>query len=269
MARRDDDPAGPTPDDARAPATEPTPCDIVAFTAHPDDMELTCSGTLAVAARRGWRAGAVDFTRGELGTRGTPEIRAEEAACAARILGLASRVNLALPDGHLRDDDSTRKAVVRLLRRMRPRVVIAPPLEDHHPDHVAVGEVLARSVYLAGVRRYAPGEDPPWRPHVLLHYLGSQAAVPTLVVDTAEVYAIRTRAIACYRSQFFRDGSAEPPTRISHPDFLAAIEARCRYHGALIGAAFGEAYTSHGPVPAGDLVALYSKAPWEHPRGET
>lgn len=243
---------------------EPTPCDIVAFTAHPDDMELTCCGTLALAARRGWRAGAVDFTRGELGTRGTPEIRAEEAACAAGVLGLSCRVNLGLPDGRLRDSEEARQTVVRLLRAMRPRVVLAPPLEDHHPDHAAVGETVAKSIYLSGVRRYAPGDHPPWRPHTLLHYLGSRAAVPGLVVDITEVYEIRRQAIACYRSQFYQEGSSEPPTRISHPDFLAAIDARCRYHGALIGVAFGEAYTSETPVPADDLVALYSKTPWEH-----
>ena len=182
---------------AREPAVslEPAPCDIVAFTAHPDDMELNCSGTLALSASRGWRAGAVDFTRGELATRGTPEVRAEEALAAARLLGLACRVNLGFPDGHLHDTDENRKAVVRLLRRMRPRVVIAPPLSDHHAEHMAAAELVRNSLYLAGVARYLPGEGP-WRPHALLHYLGSRAAVPTLVVDITSVYERRRSAIA-------------------------------------------------------------------------
>jgi LmbE family N-acetylglucosaminyl deacetylase len=147
---------------------------------------------------------------------------------------------------------------------MRPRVVIAPPLDDHHPDHVGVAELLRRSVYLAGVARYAEG-DPPWRPHALLHYMGSRAAVADLVVDVTGVYDLRTRAIACHVSQFHREGSDEPATRISHPGFLAAVDAAARRHGALIGIAYGEAYTTPVPVPVSDLVALYSQTPWQHP----
>ena len=244
------------------------PCDIVAFTAHPDDMELTCGGTLAVCARQGWRAGAIDFTRGELSTRGTPEVRESEALCAARVLGLCLRMNLHVPDGHVRDTDEIRAAVVRILRQLRPKVVIAPPLEDHHPDHMAVAEILERSFYLAGVQRYAPGDEP-WRPHVLLHYVGSRAVTPNLVVDVTSVYDLRRQAIQCYRSQFFQEGSTEPPTRISHPGFLEAVDGACRRHGALIGVPYGEAFTSALPVPVRDLVELYSRTPWEHPQTGT
>jgi len=240
---------------------EPTRCDIVAFAAHPDDMELTCGGTLALTARQGWKAGAVDFTRGELSTRGTPEMRAAEAERAARVLGLACRINLDLPDGHLRDTDEVRGMVVRLLRVLRPKVVIAPPLEDHHPDHMAVAEVVSRSFDLAGVGKYAPPEQP-WRPHVLLHYLGSRAAVPSLVVDVTSVFDVRNEAILCYRSQFHREDSTEPPTRISHPSFLDAIDGGCRRHGALIGVPYGEAFVSRTPVPVADLVSLYAMKPW-------
>ena len=242
-----------------------TPSDIVAFTAHPDDMELNCGGTLALAAKQGWKACAVDFTRGELSTRGDPETRATEAEAAAKALGLTCRVNLGFPDGHLNDTDDCRKAVVRLLRSLRPRVVIAPPLQDHHPDHIAVGALLSRCFYLAGVAKYLPSEEP-WQPNGLLHYLGSRAAIPSLVVDITSVFAVRREAILCYRSQFYREGSAERPTRISHPDFLPAIEGRSRAFGALIGVAFGEAYTVEEPVPVQDLVSLYSKRPWEEPK---
>jgi bacillithiol biosynthesis deacetylase BshB1 len=207
----------------------------------------------------------VDFTRGELATRGTPETRDREATEAAEVLGLSSRINLRLPDGHLRDTDESRALVVSLLRKLRPRVVIVPPLRDHHPDHMAVGEVLSRSVYLAGVARYTP-EDPPWRPHALLHTVGSLPAIPTLIVDVSDVYDVRQQAIRCYRSQFHQEDSAEPATRISHPDFLGAIDARCRRHGALIGVPFGEGFISEAPVPVSDLVNLYAKAPWDHTR---
>src|SRR2546425_1204071 len=171
-----------------------TPCDIVAFTAHPDDMELNCGGTLALSARQGWKTCAVDFTRGELSTRGDPETRATEAEAAAKVLGLACRLNLGLPDGHLHDTDENRKTVVHLLRSLRPRVVLAPPLWDHHPDHVAVGTLLSMSYYLAGVAKYLPGEEP-WRPSGLLHYHGSRAAIPSIVVDITSVYESRREAI--------------------------------------------------------------------------
>jgi len=247
----------------------PLACDIVAFMAHPDDAELLCGGTLALSVARGSRAAVVDFTRGELGTRGSEEIRAAEAAAAARVLGLTCRVNLGLPDGHLHDGDEHRKAVVRLLRRMRPRVVLAPPCEDHHADHVAVATILERSVYLSGVARYVP-ELPPWRPHALLHAVGSRAAVPDLVVDVSSVIETRRAAIACFRSQFFRDDddddgdSAAPPrTRISHPEFLEWLDGALRRFGFLIGVSHGEAYTSAAPVPVTDPVALFDREPWE------
>lgn len=240
------------------------PCELVAFVAHPDDAELNCGGTLALAAARGQRVAVVDLTRGELGTRGTPERRAEEAALAARALGLSARINLGLPDGHLHDTDEARRAVVDILRRLRPTVVIAPPLEDHHPDHAAAGRILANSVYLAGVARYAPGLEP-WRPHALLHYLGSRAGVPRLVVDVTPAHEARRAAILCYRSQFHDPDSKEPATRISHPQFLEAIEGTSRRYGALIGVPFGEAFTSAEPVPTTDLVGLYERVPWKHP----
>jgi bacillithiol biosynthesis deacetylase BshB1 len=243
------------------------PCDIVAFTAHPDDMELSCGGTLALAARQGWRTGAVDFTQGEMGTRGSIEIRAREAREAASILGLTCRANLRLPDGHLHDTDANRKLVARALRILRPRAVIAPPLRDHHPDHEAVAAILARTVHLAGIAKYVP-ELPPWRPHVLLHYLGSRAAAPPgLVVDITSVYEARMAAIRSHASQFYREGAAELPTRIAHPHFLEAVEAASRRFGALIGVRYGEGFTLEGPVPVLDVVRLFEREPWQQPGG--
>jgi bacillithiol biosynthesis deacetylase BshB1 len=243
------------------------PCDIAAFMAHPDDMELSCGGTMALAVRQGWKAGAVDFTRSELSTRGTPEVRARETEAASKVIGLSCRINLGIPDGRIRDTDEAREAVVRAIRRMRPKVVIAPPLEDHHADHMAVAAILVRAVYLAGVAKYAPGDDP-WRPHALLHTIGSRPAVPSLIVDVTSVYETRAKAILCYRSQFHDEASTEPATRISHPEFLKAIEGAARRNGAFIGVPFGEAFTVREPIPVADPVALYSRKPWEHaPKG--
>jgi bacillithiol biosynthesis deacetylase BshB1 len=246
-------------------SSTPEPCDLAGFFAHPDDAELACGGTLALAVERGWKAAVVDFTRGELGTRGTPEIRTREATEAADVLGLTCRINLALADGHLHDGDEPRRKVVELLRLLRPRVVLAPPLDDHHADHVAVATILARSVYLSGVEKYCPGL-PPWRPHVLLHALGSRAAAPRLVVDVSAVIEKRRQAVRCYRSQFHLSSSSEPETRISHPEFLEWIDGMLRQSGFLIGASYGEAFTSAEPVPVADPVAQFARAPWQERR---
>jgi bacillithiol biosynthesis deacetylase BshB1 len=176
------------------------------------------------------------------------------------VLGLECRVNLELPDAHLRDSDESRKLVVRLLRKMRPKVVIAPPLFDHHPDHMAAAEIIQRCFYLAGVEKYAAG-DAPWRPHALIHYMGSGAVTPDLVVDISAVHDAKMEAIRCYRSQFYREDASERPTRISHPDFLPTIEGMSRRMGFLIGVAHGEGFTSSAPVPVSNPVALYTPAP--------
>lgn len=239
--------------------TEPGPCDLIVFTAHPDDAELNCGGTLALAAEEGWRTAVVDFTRGELATRGSPEERAEEALRAAEVLGLGYRINLGLPDGRLHDRDEHRLEVVRLVRRMRPRVVIAPPLEDHHPDHAAVGKIVSRSYWLCGISRYSPDLEP-WRPPHILHYLGSRASSPEIVVDIGRVYERRARAVACYRSQFHDPGSREPSTRISHPEFLDWVNGALRRWGFLIGAGWGEGYTSPVPVAVRELARHFGGA---------
>lgn len=243
-------------------ATEPRSCDLTVFAAHPDDAELVCGGTLALCARRGWRTAVVDFTRGELSTRGTPEERAAETEAASRTLGLDQRICLGLPDGHLRDDEAAREAVVRVIRAQTPSVVIAPPLQDHHPDHMAVGEVVSRSFWLAGVKRYAPGLEP-WRPDALLHYVGSRPERPHLVVPVDDVIDVRREAVACYRSQLYDPASMEIGTRISSPRFLDWVEGRLRHFGFLVGAGWGEGFTSPEPVPAADPVAIFGRGTWE------
>jgi LmbE family N-acetylglucosaminyl deacetylase len=147
---------------------------------------------------------------------------------------------------------------------MRPRVVIAPPRDDHHPDHVAVARIVDASLHLSAVAKYCP-ELPSWRPHVLLHTLGSRLQSPQLVVDITEVYELRRRAILCHSSQLHREGSTEVETRIAHPLFLDWVDGALRRWGYLIGRPYGEGFTCAGPVPVLDLVGQYAKAPWEHP----
>lgn len=241
------------------------PSDLVVFAAHPDDAELNCGGLLLVSRARGWRTAVVEMTRGELGTRGTPEIRKRECEAAAKVLGLTARLNLGLPDGGVRDTDEARRAVVRTIRSLRPRVVVAPPIrDDHHPDHLGTGELLQRSFYLTGVSKFVP-ELPPHKPRALVHYAGSRVERPTIIVDISSVVEGRREAILCHASQVGPPVPGEPETRIGHPEFLLAIEARLRRFGWMIGVRYGEAYTLETPLPAADLVGLFDPAPGVKP----
>ncbi len=233
------------------------PCDLVVFAPHPDDAELNCGGTLLVARNRGWKTAVVEMTRGELGTRGTAEIRARECEEAAEILGLTVRANLELPDGGVQDTLEARRAVVRTIRTLKPRVVIAPPTwKDHHPDHIGTALILRSSFYLCGIKKYLPHLEP-HRPRALLNYAGSRVESPTLIVDVSSVIEERRSAILCHTSQVGPPVEGEPETRIGHPDFLQAVEARLRKFGWMIGVTHGEAYTMETPIPVSDLVELF------------
>ena len=237
------------------------PCDLVVFSAHPDDAELTCGGLLLTAAAAGWRTGVVDFTRGESASLGTPETRAQEAREAAGKLGLALRRNLDLPDGRLDDSDAAREMVVRTVRELRPRVVLSPQLDDHHPDHMAVAEIVKRSFYLCGIKNYLP-ELPPYRPRALLRHLSLRPFRVDLVVDLSEFLERRMDAVRCYRSQFTGRQQDGFPVRVASKNFLDAVEASLRHYGSLIGAAAGEPFSLETPLPVRDLVGLYESDAW-------
>ncbi len=238
------------------------PCDVLVFAAHPDDAELCCGGLLAKTARQGRRAAVVDLTRGELGSLGTPEIRAREAAAAADVLGLAERRNLELPDGAIRDTDDYRGLIVRAVRELRPRVVICPPLLDHHPDHMGVSQLVRQSFYLCGIGKYLP-ELAPWKPKALLYHFSSRVIPPQLVVDITAVFEQRMEAVRCYQSQFAAGQPKDFPLRIAAAGFLESIEATLKYYGSLIGVAYGEPYTSELPLPVDDLAGLFETEPWK------
>jgi N-acetylglucosamine malate deacetylase 1 len=233
------------------------PCDLVVFAPHPDDGELNCGGLLLMSARKGWRTAIVEMTRGEMGTRGTPEIRARECEAAAEVLGLTVRANLGLPDCGVRDDDDARRKVVGALRAMRPRVVVAPPpRSDHHADHLGTADVVHKSIYLSGIARYGP-RVPAYRPRALVNYMGSRLERPAMVVDVTEVIEERRKAILCHASQIGPLAAGEPELRIAHPDFLKVIDARLRSFGWMIGVAYGEAYTVETAIPVADMVELF------------
>lgn len=243
----------------------PEPCDLVAFAAHPDDAELCAGGLLAKTAASGRRTAIVDLTRGELGSLGTPETRVAEADEAARVLGVSERINLGLADGRLVDDDTHRSRIVRTIRELRPTVVVGPPLEDHHPDHIATAELLRRSFYLCGIRKYLP-EIPAHKPRALLHHFSSRPLKPDLVVDVTEHFEQRMAAVRCYRSQFTENqdgGESGVALRIASKSFLDSIAATLKYFGSLIGVPYGEPFTTAVPLPVDDPVQLFGKEPWK------
>ena len=245
--------------------------DVLALAAHPDDVELCAGGTMCLLADQGYRTGVVDFTRGELGTRGTPEGRMQEAAAAAEILGLAARENLGLPDGDIQNTKDNQRKVIRAVRRYRPQIVLVTAEHVRHPDHGAATRLATDALFYSGLAKVETFEDPgsgpgqagaaqePWRPHHVLHYMQALDFEPTFVVDVTSVWERRMKALLAYKSQFYQGGDNDdgPETYISNPRFLAWVEARARTFGYRIGADFGEPFLyRHGPVGVDDLVAV-------------
>lgn len=228
--------------------------DALIFGPHPDDIELTSGGLAALLASHGHRVVLADLTRGEAATRGAPEARAREAAAAAEALGVAARVNLGLPDlGLNRHDGSQLAAVAACIRAHRPELVVAPDVDDPHPDHIEAHHLVARACYVSGIGGFAAAGER-FRPARVMFALYRSQARPHLVVDVTRVWERRAAAVACHRSQL--DPAAGAPTYLTAPEFLATVEARARAWGASIGATYGEAYRMRGPVPIGDARAL-------------
>ena len=242
--------------------------DVLAVCAHPDDAELGCAGLLLRCKAAGARVGVVDLTRGELGSRGNATLRNEERARATAILGLDVRLDLDLPDGFVERTVEYRTRLVEVIRSERPRMLVGPYWEDHHPDHVATSLLMKDAWWFAGVAKH-PGGKSAHRPEAMLFQLSRYVARPSLIVDVSEQFATKARAVACYASQLHRpaaadgppDADGEPETYLSRSDFLAAWEGRHRYYGRMIGAEFGEAYLMRNPVPITDPMTLLAGRP--------
>lgn len=233
--------------------------DILAFGPHPDDVEICCAGTLLKCRSRGARVGIVDLTAGEMGTRGSREIRAAETAEATARLGLDHRSCLDLGDGRLRENRENELAVVRVLRELRPAVVLGPWHVDDHPDHEHAARIVRNACFLAGMGKLETGQ-PAFRPRTLLSYPGRREFTPSFVVDITPFWEARLHAAQAYRSQFHDPESREPETAISSPDFWHFIQARAMYYGQLIGARYGEAFWTEGTLEIEDPVAQFSRA---------
>jgi bacillithiol biosynthesis deacetylase BshB1 len=234
--------------------------DVLAVFSHPDDAELTMAGTLLKLKSLGYRTGVIDMTRGEMGTRGTPEIRAKEALDAASVMGLDARVNLAQPDGHLMLTDETRQVMARALRRHRPRVVFTSHWDDPHPDHAATARIVREAARLATMRRYdEDGGFAAIKMPAIAHAVYSRLVLPSFIVDVTEFAEKKMEAIRAYPSQFYSAGSKEPATRISEQSFLRQIEDRMRYYGSLIGVAAGEPFYVREALNVDDPFALLTR----------
>ncbi len=236
--------------------------DVLAFGAHPDDVELGAGGTLLRLCDAGLRCGVVDLTRGERGSRGTTATRAEEAERAARMMGLVVRETLAFPDTQLVPTLELRRAVIEALRRHRPRIVLAPLPGDLHPDHDAAGRAVAEAFYPAGMKNVdAAGE--PCRPRALYHYFMHVERDTALVVDVSAVWTRRVELAQCFASQLHRaaPGADDFPTLIARDDFLPRLEARARVWGRRAGVDFGEPLLAAQPVAVGDVRALLQLDP--------
>jgi bacillithiol biosynthesis deacetylase BshB1 len=208
----------------------------------------------------GYRTGVVDLTRGEAGTRGTPEQRAEEAARAGNVLGLTVRENLDLGDAHVWPSEESRTRMVRLLRRLRPRILFTQHSDDPHPDHAHTSQIVRQAAHLAGLAKYdAETGQERFRPSGMAHFLFPRTVAPTFIVDISDISARKWEAIRCHISQFFDPQSQAPETRVSTQQFLDEIEARDRYFGALINVSRGEAFFVREALNVPDPIALLSQ----------
>lgn len=235
--------------------------DVLAIGAHPDDVELGCSGTLINEIKREKKAGIIDLTQGEMGTRGTIETRSTEAAEAAKIIGVQVRENLKLRDAFFLNDETNQLKLVKSLRKYQPEIVIGNVLEDRHPDHGRAGHLIYDACFLSGLGKIETKNDDGspqerWRPRYLLHYLQDRFYEPDIIVDISEVWEQRLESIKAYKTQFHNTDSQEPQTYISSPEFLEAIIARARLLGKRIGVQFAEGFISTKNIGIKNLDAL-------------
>ena len=229
---------------------------VLAIAAHRDDVELTCGGTLLKAVKAGQRTAIVDLTQGEMGTRGSAALRAEEASRAAEVLGCSARETLGLPDAGVENSPATREALARVIRRFQPRIVIAPALEGRHPDHRVTAQLVRDACFVAGLAKVAP-DVPKYRPHKVLHCLAYRQDFvrPTFVVDISAEFERKMEAVRCYGSQF--DGAIQAgevhPTGEPLYDVVTHYAA---YYGSLIRTRYGEPYFTTEMMRVDDVGAL-------------
>ena len=226
--------------------------DILVFAAHPDDAELACSGTIAKEVAAGKKVGVIDFTKGEMGTRGTPEIRMQEAEKSKNILGLSIRENLEFADCFFTNDKAHLIKIAEKIRQYQPTIVLANAKQDRHPDHGRAGSMVEEAVFLAGLRTLDCPYDP-WRPNKLYHYIQDRYLQPDFVVDVTPTWNTKIESIKAFSTQFYNPKSKEPETYISSSKFWDFLDARGREMGHFIGTEYGEGFTCVNPLEMNEL----------------
>jgi bacillithiol biosynthesis deacetylase BshB1 len=235
--------------------------DVLAIGSHPDDVELGCGGTLALLAGQGRHVGILHLTRGERGTRGTPELRQKEAERAAAALGAAELAFLDCGDGALRSGEAEEDALIEVLRRFRPELVLGPTPSDRHPDHERAHRLVAAACFYAGLANRGPG-GPPHRPAAVFSYMQHDPFTPTFIVDVTSVWEKKMESLAAYGSQLFQPGQSDqekdeqPQTKVASREFRLAVEGRARHFGLMIGAEMGEVFWSRLPLAVGNLFSI-------------
>ncbi|HSI76899.1 MAG TPA: bacillithiol biosynthesis deacetylase BshB1 [Lunatimonas sp.] len=234
--------------------------DILVIAAHPDDAELSCSGTIASHVAKGLKVGILDLTHGEMGTRGTPAIRLQESGVATKILGLSARENLGFADVFFTEDREHQVAIARIIRKYRPEIVLANAVADRHPDHGKGGSLATKACFVSGLRmletEWEGKAQKAWRPKAVYHYIQNNYIEPNFVVDITPFWDTKKASIMAFKSQFFDPNSKEPESFISSPDFMDFIEARAKEFGHKISVKYGEGFTVERVIGVNNLFDL-------------
>lgn len=231
--------------------------DILVLSSHPDDAELGCGGTMAAHSAKGYQVGVIDLTRGELGTRGSAEIREEEAKNASKILGLAVRENLGFKDGFFCNDEVHQLEIIKKIRKYKPEIIIANAPHDRHPDHGKAAELCYTASFLSGLPKVKTTdeqlEQAAWRPRHFYHFIQSNFISPDFIVDVSDYWEIKMKSVMAYATQFYNPESKEPETFISSEGFIKLIESRGREFGYAVGVKYGEGFLSKKIPAVNDL----------------
>lgn len=232
--------------------------DILAFGAHPDDVELGCGGTLYKLKKLGYKTGIFDLTEGELGSRGTVEQRYSEAAQSTKILEADHRANLKLPDGNIQLSTENREMIIKIIRDLKPAIIFAPYIDDRHPDHIHASQLITESWFYAGVKKVMPGIKA-HRPFRIIYYMAKYEFQPSFVVDITDEFDTKFRALKAYRSQFYNPDWPEEQTFISSRWFIESVEFRARHFGWMAGVKYGEPFWIKEILALDDPIPIFSR----------
>ncbi len=227
--------------------------DVLCMMSHQDDAEILCGGTLVKLKDQGYSVGIVDFSRGEMGTRGTPELREKEAACASEIMGIDVRFNLGFPDAHIENTIDNRRMVIHAIREHRPKLIITHDNNNRNPDHTHTSMLVKEAAFTSGLVKYDTGQDP-HRPNKILYSMEYFEFEPTIIVDITDQYNRKMKAVSCYTSQIHNPEFNDNPTYIASDRFSKEMETRFRYYGSKIHSDYAEGFRMDTPVEIDDIV---------------